>query len=395
MINRQLETNVNNEKILENLANNLNIDFITEGSNLRKLADTYSAENINYATSVDDALSNGFISTMSSEYLELFGRQNNIYRKNYNNISVYSYQEAVELSVNKVNAMVSEINEPITVFKKSELIYTDDNIVVECLNDIIIGDINETVNVSLRITLALSLSQYTIAEGSEFTVVSPNSSIINILPYFTLKFKRPVGLAVLQEFEEDYKLRIYESTYLANNGANSLVSAITKEVPFIYFIETDDYTNGRGIKTLYPYTQELVDTGLDEYINNLIVPLVESNLRGKVLHGSLVEVIKPEPLLLNIEISFNGTYNLTESYRDNVSLAFNRFFCTYKNINRMILESFIKTELGITTENIKEIKFIFTSPYVSEETFTLTSEPTSEITIPKGRFLHLSGIIQI
>ncbi len=394
MINKQLEINVNDERLLEKLAENLNINYITDGSNLKKIADVYSVEKLNYSNSVDDAISNGFLSTMSSEFLELFGRQNNIYRKNYSNIAVYKYQEAVELSVNKESAMVSEITQEYTLYKKSELIYTDDNIIVECLEDIVLKDINDVLNISVRITLALSLGQFTIQEGSEFIVTSPNSRLSNLLPFFTLRFKKPVGLAVLQEYEEDYKLRVYESTYLANNGANSLVSAITKEVPFIYFIETNDYKEGRSIKAIYPYTQELVDNGYDDFIDNLIVPLVETNLRGKTLHGSLIEVLKPEPLLLNIEIDLKNGNKITDSYLDNTRLSFNRFFCTYKNINRSILESFIKNELALQDETIIDIKFIFTSPYVSEETFTIENEPLSNIEIPIGRFLHLNSITQ-
>lgn len=394
MINRQLEINVNNERILERLAENLNIDFITDGSNLKKIADTYSAENLNYATSVDDAIANGFLLTMSSEFLEMFGRQYNIYRKNYNNISVYDYQEAVQLSVNKDDAMIAELNSSIIVYKKGDLIYSDDNIIIESINTVRFSDISEFKDISVKISLSYSLDSYTIQEGSEFSVTSSNQDVMTLLPSFRLVFKRPVGLATLQESEEDYKLRVYEATYLANNGANSLVSAITKEVPFIHFIETDDYTNGRGIKTLYPYTQVLIDSGSDLYLDNLIIPLVETNLRGKVLNGSLIEVLKPEALLLNVSIEFSNIYTVTDTRLENIRLAFNRFFSTYKKINREVLEDFIKTELGVNELYIAGLTFTFTSPYVSEETFKLTDN-YSDITIPKGRFLYLSSITKI
>lgn len=391
MINKQLETNVNNERLLERLAKNLNIDFITDGSNLKKLADGYSAENLNYATNVDDAIANGFLSTMSSEFLELFGRQYNVYRKNYSNINIYDYQEAITLTVNKEDAMITEINEPFTVYKKGHTIFSDDNVTIQSLNDVVINDINEVITLSVKITLAFSLQQYTIQEGSEFTVSTSNSVLLNLLPTFTLKFLRPVGLALVQEFEEDYRLRLYEATYLANNGANSLVASITKEVPFVTYIETDDYKDGRAIKILYPYTQVLIDEGSDDFLDNLVLPLIQSNLQGKVLYGQLLEVYKPEALLLNISIKFKKGYTITDTYLNNVKLSFNRFFNTYKTVNRGVLEDFIYAELGINSNSISDIRFIFTSPYVSEETFTL-SKDTSDIEIPKGRFLHLSSL---
>lgn len=394
MINRQLEINVNNERILERLAENLNIDFISDGSNLKKMADTYSSENINFATSVDDAIANGFLATMSSEFLDLFGRQYNIYRKNYNNISVYSNQEAITLSVNKNEAMLAEIPATSVVYKKGDLIYSDDNIIIESLETVVVSSINDNIDLSVRISLALDLDSYIIQEGSEFVVTSTNSDLVSYFPAFTLKFKRPVGLALLQETEEDYRLRLYEATYLANNGANSLVASITKEVPFITYLEVDNYKNGRGIKTIYPYTQELIDSGYDDFIDTIIVPLVETNLRGKVLNGQLIEILKPEALLLNIEIKFKNEMNITENYLENLRVTFNSFFSTYKEINRQVLEDFIKTEIGLNSEYISNISFVFTSPYVSEETFTLTSE-SNDIVIPKGRFLHLSSITKV
>lgn len=394
MINRQLEINVNNERILERLAENLNIDFISDGSNLKKIADTYSAENLNFATSVDDAIANGFLNTMSSEFLELFGRQYSIYRKNYNNISVYAYQGVITLSVNKTEAMLSEMPSTSVLFRKGDLIYSDDNIVIESLDRVTISNINDEIDISARISLALDLDNYIIQEGSEFVITSSNSELVSYFPTFNMKFKRPVGLAVLQESEEDYRLRLYEATYLANNGANSLVASITKEVPFISFLEVDDYKNGRGIKAIYPYTQELIESGYDDFIDTMIIPLVETNLRGKILNGQLIEVLKPESLLLNIELSFKKDTYITENYLENLRITFNNFFSTYKQINREVLEDFIKTEIGINSEYISNVNFVFTSPYVSEETFTLVSQ-SEDIIIPKGRFLYLSSITKV
>lgn len=392
MINKQLETNVNREKILQDLANNLGIDFVTEGSTLKKIADTYSAENLNFATNVDDAIANGFLSTMSSEYLEMFGRQNGIHRKNYNNISVYSHQEAVTISVEKETLMVSDLSGPVMLFNKGSIIYSDDNLMIESLSQVVISDINEIVPISVRISLMIGVESYTIDEGSIFLVQSSNVNVINDIPNLNLTFTKAVGLALLQEFEEDYRLRIYEASYVANNGANSLISSITKEVPFIHFIETEDYKDGRAIRVIYPYTKEIIDTGYDEYIDNLIIPLVETNLKGKVLYGQLIEVKKPEPMLLSINIELNNQYyNITESYMNNIVVGFNNVFSTYKEINRFDLESYVRTELALQTDAIKNIDFIFTSPYVSEETFNLTDEYGS-ISIPKGRFLHLTSI---
>ena len=130
---------------------------------------------------------------------------------------------------------------------------------------------------------------------------------------------------------------------------------------------------------------------MDSYLDILILPLIESNLRGKVLNGQFVEVLKPEALILNVNLTFNNNNRTSNVLLENVKTAFNNFFVSYKQINREVLEDFIKSELGVNSTDLLGIDFIFTSPYVSEETFTLTAE-SSDIILPKGRFIHLSSI---
>ena len=90
MLNKELETNVNKERILTRLAENLGIDFISDGSNLRKITDTYYQESVEFSNLIDNAISSGFITTMSNDFLDLFGRQYNIQRKRYNNYIILS-----------------------------------------------------------------------------------------------------------------------------------------------------------------------------------------------------------------------------------------------------------------------------------------------------------------
>lgn len=390
MINKQLELNVNNEKILERIAQNLNVDFISDGSSIKKLADAYAAENLNFATSVDEAIANGFLLTMSSEFLEMFGRQNNIYRKNYKTISLYAANETVWLSINKVEAMITEISEPELLFNRGDVIYSDDDIIIESLDTIYIENINDVLPISVKITVSSDVDSYIIHEDNEYQVSSTNKYLTTSVPYLVLKFTRPVGLSMLQELESDYRMRIFEATYLANNGANSLISSITKEVPYLSFIETAEYEKGRAITTLYPYTKTLIEEGSDMYLDTLIIPLVETSLKGKVLHGQYISVLKPEPLNMRVNIVLKED-KVNNSYLENLKTSFNNYFCNIKEVTREEIESYILAELGLNRSSVVKMDLVFISPYVSEETFTLTSnQPVLEI--PKGRFLYLNSI---
>ena len=90
------------------------------------------------------------------------------------------------------------------------------------IDNVYITDINDIVNLSVKITMSLDVDSFIIKEGTEFTISSNNSKINTIIPYLDLVFNRSIGLASIEESEDDYKARVFEATYIANNGANSL-----------------------------------------------------------------------------------------------------------------------------------------------------------------------------
>ena len=52
-MNKDLKLNINNERILEKLAKNLNLSFVSASSNIKKMADSYSAENSTFSNAVN------------------------------------------------------------------------------------------------------------------------------------------------------------------------------------------------------------------------------------------------------------------------------------------------------------------------------------------------------
>lgn len=391
MLNKQLEVNVNNELMLSKLAENLNLDFVTDGSNIKKIADTYSNEHVQFANVLDQTISTGFVSTMPSEYLDLFGRQYNLQRKRYNNIVILSNTEAVSVRVNKDQALITAIDGPTQILSANTVIFNDDSFMVTNIDNVYITDINDTVNLSVKITMSLDVDSFIIKEGTEFTISSNNSKINTIIPYLDLVFNRSIGLASIEESEDDYKARIFEATYIANNGANSLVSSITKEVPLLHTVEVDNYLEGRPVTYLYPYTKRLILAGNDNMIETFIIPMIETNLNNKTLYGQIVKVLPPSPLVCNLFIDFSNKPKPTLSYLSNICLNLNDFFYTDKVITKQTLFNYINNYLLDYKLTIENYRFEFTSPFVSEEVFNLN---TDEVVLPKGRFLFLNSIQQ-
>lgn len=391
MLNKQLETNINNERILEKLAENLGIDFITDGSNIKKIADTYTNEHVQFANAVDQTISSGFINSMPSEYLDLFGRQHNLQRRRYNNLVLPSYLEIVNIKINKEQALVTDLNSSVLLLKQGTIIYTDESITIESLENVYASSINDVIDISVKINLGIGLNSFVIKEGSTYSINSNNEEIFTILPYLELSFNRSVGLATLEETEEDYKARIFEATYIANNGANSLISSIAKEVPLITTLEVDNYVKGKAVTVIYPYTNTLILAGNDNTLETFIIPMVETSLSNKVIYGQIIKVLPPKPIVNNIYIKFNSTIKPTQSFLDNICLNVNNYFYAEKTISKETLFNYINANLLQYKLKLEDVRFEFISPYVSEETFNLSSE-VNNITVPKGRFYYLNNI---
>lgn len=392
MLNKQLEVNIGSELMLSRLANNLKLDFITEGSNIKKIADTYSNEHIQFANVVDQAVSTGFVSTMPTEYLDLFGRQYNLQRKRYNNIIILSNTEAVSVKINKEQALVTAVTQPLQILLANTVIFSNESFMVTNIDNVYVTNINDSINLSVKITLSLDVDSFIVKEGTEFTI-SNNSIASTILPYLDLTFNRSIGLASIEESEEDYKARIFEATYIANNGANSLISSITKEVPLLHTLEVDNYIQGRPITCIYPYTRKLILAGNDNMIETFIIPMIETSLTNKVLYGQLIKILPPSPLVCNLFLKFNTTVKPTSSYLDNICLNLNDFFYTDKIVTKQTLYNYINNYLLDYKLKEEDYRFEFTSPFVSEEVFNLDND-NSEVLLPKGRFLFLNSIQQ-
>ena len=240
--------------------------------------------------------------------------------------------------------------------------------------------------------MGLDINSYTIQEGTSFKILTTNQEVSSILPSLTLIFDKPIGLSVIEETIQDYKLRLIEATYIANNGANSLISSLTKEVPLISYIETENYVDGKGIKNLYVYTQNLIKNSTDSVINFYLIPMLESNLRNKIMYAQLINIKNPEPLLVNLEVKIDKKYlKPTLSLLNNITLLANQYFYKEKKVSKDMLYTFINTYLSEYNIKEEDYKFTFSSPYVSEEIFNLDNI-VNEIEIPIGRFLYLSNI---
>ena len=391
MINKQLETSVNSQKILEKLAENLGIDFVSEGSNLKKMVDVYTNEVTSFATDIDNAIGNGFISTMDSNFLSVFGRERGIPQKIYSSVVLLSDKYLVSIKADLNTSTLIELSEPLKIFNKGDIILITDDVIIEVLSDVYLQNMNDDVYISIKISLQYGVNSYVITEDTSFSTTPSVNNLKEVIPHILITFNRTVGLATVSENTEDYRIRLMEEEYRANNGANSLLASVVKEVPYISYIETENYSKGRAVKTIYPYTNTLIEEGYDAVIDEIIKPLITSNVQSRSLYGSKIRVETPEPLLLNVEVILKKGTAVSESYLYNITKSFNRTNTQNKRLTYTLVDSNLRSYLVYYKDQIENIKYTFTSPYVSEESFEFDLS-SGDIHVPNGRFLFLNQI---
>ena len=388
MINKELELTINQQDILGKLANNLGITTVTDNTSIKKIADAFEAELRNYSDATEDALRNGFLSTMDEELFEDFAASYGIYKKKYGSIRLRSIEQVVEIAVDE-STLFSKNLINFTPFLKGDVIYSDSAFSVKVLNDVTFNNTSSAVYPHIEISLR-DADSFSIP-ADIYYLIRPQQSELNVhTPQYKLTFKNTIGLAMAEEDNADFRLRVYEATYLANNMANSLIAAVTKDVPYLYHLETENIEEGRAVQIIYPYTKELIETGIDPLLQAVVVPMVETSLMTKTLSNNMTRVKEPKSLPIIAKFRYKNNISPTQSMLSSISVDFNSMYFSRKSIKaREIKEQLIFALYRYNLE-LSDIDLIFISPDLDEETFILNDEEVIEI--PVGKFLTILSL---
>ena len=395
MINSQLDNNINNIKLLETLASNLNVDYVSNGSNLKKMTDSYTEEVTSFSQAVDLAVGNMFLGTAADNFVELAGQQNGIYRKKYRTIGFIGDDNVATISIPTTAITSNNSSIDIKPFSKGDTVAINSQFSIQFMEDVFLSSSDLPVSFAARITSLSGNDTFTIQSGAIYNIGTTDTVSSSISPTYTLKFNRSVGIADADEDIAAFKLRLYESTYSATSGANSILSAITKQVPLIKFLKVDNIGEGRSAKVGYVYTDTLIDKGVDYSIGTNIIPLLQMGVEEKAIPGTLVDFYPASPLNLNINIdnSIPNPVRLTKSVLDNTALIFNRAYATrqdtllFSDICEYLIKALSVYNVTKSSISIKVISNISSTQSPISDVDTL-------IDIPLGRFVRINSLTQ-
>lgn len=391
MINKELELTINQQNILENLARNLNISSVTDNTSIKKIADTFEAELRNYSDATEIAIRNGFLSTMDDSLFEQFASDFGIYRKRYSKIKINKEDQAVGIAVNTQMLFTKNLIN-FTPFRKGDTLYSNSTINIKALEDITFQNTDGTyIYRDLEITLKSGEEEYFIIPyEAEYLLTPKQEDLIPHTPSYKLLFNSSIGLTRLEESMDDFRLRVYEATYLASNSANSLLTAVTKDVPLLYHVETDNIEVGRSIDVIYPYTYSLIMNGFDNDLSTLVIPMIETSLSNKSYYQNMVKVKQPKSFNLAVRVKYGNQPAPTYSVVDIMCSDFNTNYYTTKSITVSKIKDIILDALFRYKLTREDISLYFISTDISTEGMELPD--TETITLGLGRFLYLSAI---
>lgn len=384
MINKELELTINNQKILERLADNLNITYIGDNSAIKKLSDSFLTELSTYSNATESAIRNGFISSMDDDLLEQFAASFGIYRKKYSSLVFASNEKVATLTTNTTMAF-NKNYQNFKPFLKGSILYEDSGFTIKTLSDITFANIYDNVFPSIEINIT-SETPISIPEGSVLILSTNDTDVSKIVPTYELAFNYTVGMSLLEESIEDFRLRIYEHTYMSSSYSNSLLHFIAKEIPILKHIETDSIEKGRAVEVLYPYTQYLIDHGEDTSINSFIIPTIDSVINSRGVFKSLIKVKQPRAVKINIKLK-NIPTDFSQSYLDNVRTEFNNLMVYTKNIDLVEAKNFIVNKLNLYS--ISDVELYYTNTSLTVEDILLVDD---KLELGIGKFIYLSGI---
>lgn len=374
---------VDRVKILQNLANNLNVNILNENSSVFRIGTPIINELESFAQYANRALSEMQISSASYPTLQQIGAELGIYRKVYNLLEVYKSDQVLEIRVDP-NDELSTISDTLLFNIGDRLSLSGFTIVFT--DQVRLANSTSIVYASARLLLD-SRDSISIEKDSVYSVTPTNNT--EIVYRAELAFRKSVSVVNIAEEINDYRLRLVNAKSGGTRTVNNILTNVIQEVPGILYYEVDNYLDGVGVEAVYIYTNKLLTEGADDYIDRFLVPAVTSSIEEKLDNTSVELVIssaKPLNIILNIKSSLNLGTDL-----DSVKIKVNALLADYNTLDISTLLNLVNTTTQVTVQ-LQDISMALKSESIFEDPLDVTE---TVIEKPVGRFFYLVGIVGV
>ena len=299
-----MDTKLNSEitEVLKEIAGNINVDDIKQGSYLNTLVRGLSKLNDKTLESIKIKLENIDIDTADEITLENFGAKKSIPRLKNQDVSLLAKNKGLSLSIEMFKFIPDENYK---LFSKGDVVYSDVFKITFLENVNYNTNLNQ-VYISCNISLdsAYYLNLKTLDTGTKIKITPPQT-LSNYIKNIVLTIETNLTFSNFDEDIEVYRSRLKHYMYSENVANKNSIQMLMNRVPYVsqYYIDEKETPHQIYILNQDMYTDPLVD----EYLVQHSIPYAEGSIDRYRGYTSSFEFNLAKRISYTLEIETKGS----------------------------------------------------------------------------------------
>lgn len=351
-----MDTKLNSEDtaVLKEIAANINVDDIKQGSYLNTLVRGLSNLNNKTLDSIKIKLENINIDTADEDTLEAYGAKKSVPRLKNQDVSLLAESKALSLSINMYKFIPDE---EYKLFNKGDIVFSDVFKITFLESVKFNSNLNSTyVSCNISLDASYSLNLKTLDNGTKIRL-SPPKTLSNYIKDIVLSIESNLTFSNFDEDIEVYRSRLKHYMYTENVANKNSIQMLMNRVPYVsqYYINESVTPHQVYILNQDMYKDPLVD----EYLIQHSIPYAEGSVDRYRGYTASFEFQLAKRISYTIDIQTRGSMYDSEVLSGlSEELHKNHLLGLDFTINKQDIEKVIENR-GINVEIEYQIYFYF------------------------------------
>jgi len=309
-------------QILYRLATALDVDILSNSSNVKLISDIISEEISNVNEIINQAYNDLYLETASDSALEKITSNLNIFRKKNNVLNVNKNDNIIKLKVKDNNKTFNDAptNEEI-LFLAGETFVIKNSIYLTLTENIFKNSALKEIYISCQLK-PLNEENITINKGEIFSLISLDNFDTELKNFFIFEIDNSINIDNITESDNQLRQR---AIFKKNGFNNNLEISISNVLSLINFIDGSiALFNQRGTGTLDIgfTTKKLQKDGSDDAINSIYYYIL-SRINEIMVTGTDLILFIPEQVNMYITyLAIKLDSNYDEHIKDIIYMTF-------------------------------------------------------------------------
>lgn len=319
--------------VVKEIASNLNIDDVKQGSYLNTLVRGLSALNFKTLSEIQYDIDNINVDTADETTLEDYGNKKSIPRLKNQDVSLTAAARSVSLSIDMFKYVQDETY---NLFERGDVIYSD-VYKITFLEKVIVNTNLKKTYVSCNITLdeEFTLNLKTLDAGTTLELPIPTATI-NYIKNIKLNIETNLSFSNFNENLEVYRARLKHYMLSENVANKNSIEMLLNNVPYVsqYTIDSSVVPNKIYIMNNDMYE----DHSIADYLEQHSIPYAEGSLDKFRGYSSAFEFDIAKKISYAIDIKYTDDYGedlfkLLNTYLHRAHVLGNYYIISKEEVN--------------------------------------------------------------